>query len=219
MKLLVAAWLALCLSACGADEHAMHQARGSGMGIDSFGHTVMSEERAAVTPAGYDHTRRLIATLRRELPRYRDVDAALRDGYQKDGPDVPVGALKHFVNYSNARISWKHLDPQRPTAILYRRTKTGYDLAGVMFSAPIESGMDELDRRVPLALGHWHSHRNVCQPHKGRVLTAREANEFGFSGSINTRAACEAAHGVFLENVFGWMVHVYPFEDRTDHQF
>jgi hypothetical protein len=31
-------------------------------------------------------------------------------------------------------------------------------------------------------------------------------------GSINTREECEAAGGVFLPHVFGWMMHVYPYE-------
>jgi hypothetical protein len=31
-------------------------------------------------------------------------------------------------------------------------------------------------------------------------------------GSIHTREDCEAAGGVFLPHVFGWMLHVYPYE-------
>jgi hypothetical protein len=31
-------------------------------------------------------------------------------------------------------------------------------------------------------------------------------------GSINTKEACNAAGGTFLPHVFGWMVHVYPYE-------
>jgi hypothetical protein len=105
-------------------------------------------------------------------------------------------------------------------ALLYRRTPGGYDLAGVMFTAPISSSMDELDTRVPLAYGHWHSHRNVCQAKPGAAaLTREQQREFGFSGSINAKAACDAAGGVFMDNVFGWMVHVYPFEHDLKRQF
>ncbi|MFZ1888430.1 MAG: hypothetical protein WAU33_10385 [Candidatus Binataceae bacterium] len=34
---------------------------------------------------------------------------------------------------------------------------------------------------------------------------------FGFTGTIHTEAACQAAGGHFLPLAFGWMVHVYPF--------
>jgi hypothetical protein len=36
--------------------------------------------------------------------------------------------------------------------------------------------------------------------------------KFGLNGSIATKDACEAAGGKFVPQVFGWMVHVYPFE-------
>ncbi len=34
---------------------------------------------------------------------------------------------------------------------------------------------------------------------------------FGFTGTIDTKSACQAAGGHFLPLAFGWMVHVYPF--------
>jgi len=36
--------------------------------------------------------------------------------------------------------------------------------------------------------------------------------KFGLQGSIVTAAACQAAGGSFLPHLFGWMVHVYPYE-------
>ena len=122
-----------------------------------------------------------------------------------------------IIASSTARIDFaktqQHLDPQAPAAILYRRTATGFELAGVMFTAPIGASMDELDKRIPLALGHWHSHRNICVPRAGSapLRTHAERAPFGFSGSITTRSACDAAGGVFLDNVYGWMTHVYPY--------
>jgi hypothetical protein len=35
---------------------------------------------------------------------------------------------------------------------------------------------------------------------------------FGFTGTISTQAECEAVGGNFHPRIFGWMVHVYPFE-------
>jgi hypothetical protein len=208
----------LLLAAC-SSERSDHVHSSSTMGIDAFGHTRLSSSRMSVTPEGKAHVARLIAYLRDTLPKYRSIDRAVADGYRPEGPDVPIGAYKHFVNYQNLRANWQHLDPDKPMALLYRRTPSGYELAGVMFSAPMSSSMDDLDQRIPLAYGHWHSHRNVCQPKTARQLTRAEAREFGFSGSINTAKACAAAGGVFLDNVFGWMVHVYPFENDVAKQF
>jgi hypothetical protein len=151
--------------------------------MDAYGHTRM---RDVVPPDEMAHTQRLLAILRREFVRYRDPAAAEHDGYRKEGEDVPAGSLKHFFKYENFARNHDHLDPESPAAILYRRTASGFELAGVMFAAPISASMDELDKRIPLALGHWHSHRNICVPHKrsplradaGRhVLTSREGRE------------------------------------------
>jgi hypothetical protein len=35
---------------------------------------------------------------------------------------------------------------------------------------------------------------------------------FGFGGTISTAADCEAVGGNFHPQIFGWMVHVYPFQ-------
>lgn len=211
MRLLTAAIACAVLVAC-APNASRVATRSTGMGIDPFGHTRMSEVRDAVPPDELAHTQRLLAMLRADLVRYRDPAAAERDGYRKEGDDVPVGSLKHFFKYSNFAKNQTHLDPRAPAAILYRRTATGFELAGVMFTAPMTSSMDELDRRIPLALGHWHSHRNICMPPKGAPMaTHAERAPFGFEGNITTRAACDAAGGVFLDNVYGWMTHVYPY--------
>ena len=209
----------LWLAACGSQT--AHQAGpDTGMGIDAFGHTRLSEMRSTATPERVAHLNRLMAALRSTMPKYRSIQAAAADGYVRSGPDVPIGSLKHFVNYANFAANRDHLDPDKPTALLYRRTASGYELAGVMFTAPIGSTMDELDRRIPLAYGHWHAHRNICQPKNPKAtLTPQQADQFGFSGSINTRAACDAAGGFFMDNVYGWMVHVYPFENDVAKQF
>ena len=34
---------------------------------------------------------------------------------------------------------------------------------------------------------------------------------FGFNGTISNEADCEAAGGNFHKQIFGWMIHVYPF--------
>jgi hypothetical protein len=38
-------------------------------------------------------------------------------------------------------------------------------------------------------------------------------------GSISTQEACEAVGGKFIPQVFGWMLHVYPYEATLEKQF
>jgi hypothetical protein len=58
-----------------------------------------------------------------------------------------------------------------------------------------------------------HQHINVCKAPMGQKAAyfVPEA-KFGLRGSITTKEACEAAGGQFYPHLFGWMVHVYPYE-------
>jgi hypothetical protein len=57
---------------------------------------------------------------------------------------------------------------------------------------------------------------SVIQLSQTQLLDCRQRDRFHprfrLLGSINTKEACEAAGGEFLPHVFGWMVHVYPYE-------
>jgi hypothetical protein len=39
---------------------------------------------------------------------------------------------------------------------------------------------------------------------------------FGLNGSISTQEACDQAGGTFMPHIFGWMVHMYPWEKTPD---
>jgi hypothetical protein len=39
---------------------------------------------------------------------------------------------------------------------------------------------------------------------------------FGTRGAITTKEGCDQAGGRFRPQLFGWMVHVYPFEDTPE---
>jgi hypothetical protein len=56
---------------------------------------------------------------------------------------------------------------------------------------------------------------NLCMPPRGQSARA-DWTKFGLQGSIATAEACSEAGGRFLPVIFGWMVHVYPFEDSPD---
>jgi len=64
----------------------------------------------------------------------------------------------------------------------------------------------------------WHLHTNLCMPPKAQRHNV-DWTRFGLKGSISTQAACDAAGGRFRPSIFGWMVHVYPYEDSPDKIF
>lgn len=44
-------------------------------------------------------------------------------------------------------------------------------------------------------------------------------DRFGFQGTIADQATCESSSGDFQKQIFGWMVHVYPFSDDLKASF
>jgi len=83
---------------------------------------------------------------------------------------------------------------------------------------PRRSSEEQLNERVPLSVAMWHLHTNLCMPPREQRATADWA-KFGLKGSIATEEACDAAGGKFYPSIFGWMVHVYPYEDSLDKIF
>lgn len=105
-------------------------------------------------------------------------------------------------------------DPAKPTSLLYKKTATGYELIGAMYTAPRTSTLAQLDARVPLSVAHWHEHVNFCKAPAGSGKDAYFGPNarFGLAGSIATESACRKAGGTFMPVLFNWMVHVYPYE-------
>ena len=111
-----------------------------------------------------------------------------------------------------------------------------------MYSAPPNYTPEQLDKIIPLGLTRWHAHTNICLPPgisendvmSGNIMPhASAANlgggrhtdpragyfadqRFGFMGTIADAGACEAVGGNFHPQIFGWMVHVYPFAGTDD---
>jgi len=150
----------------------------------------------------------ILAAARAVVERYRSSADAERDGYVKFLPNVPL-PVEHFTNYRNAfAAAIGPFDPSRPTSVIYRRTARGLVAEGVMYTAPNRFDATQLDARVPLSYATWHRHVNLCWAPAGSTHDAR----FGFGGTIDTRAACDAAGGRFAPLAFNWMVHVWPLE-------
>ncbi len=154
-------------------------------------------------------------TVGRAIEKYRDYHVALAEGFTIFLPNIPQ-KVYHFTSKPNAVAAYFTFDPARPTSLLYRKTRGGYELVGAMFTAPKRAKPEELNARVPLSVAEWHMHTNLCLPPRGQsqaMLPAGNApSRFGLRGTISTESACKAAGGRFLPTVFGWMVHVSPWE-------
>ena len=169
------------------------------------------------TPDDAARANEVIAQLRSGIEKYKDYHIALNDGYKIFLPNLPQPEY-HFTNYVNGFLEAFTFDPSRPTSLLYKKTSTGFELVGAMYTMPKRATEDQLNARVPLSVAMWHLHTNLCMPQKGQVRGS-DWSQFGLRGSIATQEACDAAGGRFHPVIFGWMVHVYPYEDSTDKIF
>jgi hypothetical protein len=166
-----------------------------------------------IAPGDQQRADAVVAGAREAMEPYKDYRKALADGYRIFLPNVPQPQY-HFTNYANARGAAHSFDPLKPTSLLYRKNSDGgYTLVGAMYTDRVDASEDELNERIPLSVARWHQHVNFCKAPAGdwAEYFGPEA-KFGLMGSISTREACEAAGGVFIPHVFGWMVHVYPYE-------
>jgi hypothetical protein len=179
-------------------------------------HMYMTASRQQ-TPEDAARAKEIVDQLRDGIAKYKDYRVALAAGYKIFLPNLPQPEY-HFTNYWNGFLEAFKFDPGRPTSLLYRKTATGYELVGAMYTMPKRATEDQLDARIPLSVATWHLHTNLCMPPAGKGRNA-DWTRFGLRGSIATQEACDAAGGRFHPVIFGWMVHVYPFEDSPDRIF
>jgi hypothetical protein len=158
----------------------------------------------------------VVESARKVAEQYKDYKTALADGFKIFLPNVPQKQY-HFTNYKYGFEAAQHFDPDKPTSLLYEKNGDDYKLIGVMYTARKTATEDDLDQRIPLSIAQWHAHINLCIPPKDRRAEVLEAHpKFGLNGSITTKEECDAAGGRFMPQVFGWMVHVYPFEQKPE---
>ena len=169
------------------------------------------------TPEDAARAREIISQLRAGIEKYKDYRVALNDGYKIFLPNLPQPEY-HFTNYVNGFLEAFTFDPARPTSLLYKKTADGFTLVGAMYTMPKRASEDQLDKRIPLSVATWHLHTNLCMPPRDQQRNA-DWTKFGLRGSIATQEACDAADGRFHPVIFGWMVHVYPYEDSADKVF
>ena len=175
------------------------------------GHMYMTTLRA---PQSGDRQKAdaIVVAAKQAMEPYRDYHKALADGYEIFLPNIPQPQY-HFTKAEYGRDAWTHFDPLKPTSLLYKKTADGYTLVGAMYTDRVDANEEELNQRIPLSIARWHQHTNFCKAPAGQKAAyfGHDA-KFGLMGSITTREACEAAGGEFHPHIFGWMVHVYPYE-------
>lgn len=175
-------------------------------------HMVFTKPRPQ-SPEDVKRAEEIVTTLKESIEQYKDYRVALAEGYRIFLPNIPQ-PMYHFTNYRYGYEAEFKFDPARPTSLLYRKTTDGYVLIGAMYTASRLATEDELNERVPLSVARWHAHVNICLPPRGQPGQLPDLTQFGPRGSISTEAECTAAGGRFLRQIFGWMVHVHPFEDN-----
>ena len=169
------------------------------------------------TPEDAMRAKEIVDRLRDGIAKYKDYRVALAEGYNIFLPNLKQPEY-HFTNYVNGFLEAFKFEPLRPTSLLYKKTATGYELVGAMYTMPKRATEEQLNEHIPLSVATWHLHTNLCMPPVGQRRNA-DWTKFGLRGSIATQEASDAAGGRFHPVIFGWMVHVYPFEDSSDKIF
>jgi hypothetical protein len=177
-----------------------------------MGNHMQMSVKGASAPGDEQRAEEIVAHAREVLVRYADVDAALRDGYKPFHPTGRMGEEVHYTNYRFARKEQQRIDYRQPGSILYKRTAQGMKAVGVMYTAPRDSTPEHLNSIAPLSVATWHRHVDFCGGPRTLPLSEQfgPGAQFGPQGSIHTEDACQAAHGLWIPVVFGWMTHVYP---------
>jgi hypothetical protein len=203
-------------SAANSPEMKAAQAQMSaGMKMMPSSHMRLTPPRA---PNAADSARAaaIVDSLRTALQKYKDVSVAEADGFRMFAPQLKNQPVYHFTKFASAIKAEFAFDPSTPTSLLYKK---GADdkmvLVGAMYTAPVSSTPDDLDKRIPLSVAHWHLHSNFCVPRmgeRGRWTEVRDGSPvFGPMSEISTREGCDKVNGRFLPTVFNWMVHANVF--------
>jgi len=211
-----------------AQDHQHHQAQSSDEDLsattESMSHGHHHEMRPHMymsalrdpQPGDQEKAQKVVEQARPALERYKDYKTALADGYKIFLPNIPQ-KMYHFTNYNYAVGEAFRFDATKPTSLLYEKTDDSYKLIGAMYTAPVRFTEAQLNERIPLSMAQWHQHVNMCKAPKGQEIPMISPNsKFGLRGSISTKEECEAAGGTFMPHVFGWMVHMYPWEKTPD---
>jgi hypothetical protein len=190
-------------------DHDMHMGHGDMKNMSlHMAYTPLRPE----TDADKARAAALTADLQTALTKYQDHRVAEADGFKPFHPELKQPVLHFTKTWYGVKAAFT-FNPTEPTSLLYQRTPDGgYKLIGAMYTDRKNATENQLNERVPLSVARWHRHIDLCFPPRGTDMKTADWTKFGFNGSIVTREGCDAAGGRFYPQVFGWMVHVYPWE-------
>ena len=157
----VASWLS---AFGGHDTHGAGGRRSPTVGITTTGSTSPGRRPASSCGRGPPAPRRsssgpppnLLAAVRAATAKYRDVAAAVADGYRPDRRGD--GLDLHFEHKGQQSDDGAVLDPARPEMLVYARAGGRAALLGVVFRMP-RAG--QRGPQVGGATTTWHAH-NIC---------------------------------------------------------
>jgi hypothetical protein len=157
------------------------------------------------TPGGAEIARvkRIVQQARRAAARYRDLSAAVADGYLT-APDllVETQGQHYFQPLYLQQASLGHFDPAHPPLLVYNQLDGKAVLSGLLFYMPAGSTPGQLAAIIPPSLASWHQHVNLCVSGGDDLLTGTAVLP------IHDRATCGAQGGAFDDRT-GWMVHLW----------
>ena len=159
------------------------------------------------TPEDLARASETAAQLRSGIEKYKDYHVALNGGYKIFLPNLPQPEY-HFTNYWNGFLEAFTFDPARPTSLLYRKTATGYELVGAMYTMPKRVAEDQLDARVPLSVAMWHLHTNLCMPPKISSVPRTGPGSACAAPSPRSKPATPLAAAFALPFSAGWSTFI-----------
>ena len=210
----------------GHDHHAAapeddHQLKGAVESMDAHhehdhmdAHMRWTARREA-NDADHQRAEEILEKLKPALVKYKNYKVAIEDGYKPFHPEA-AQRMVHFTNNWQGLLGAFRFDPAKPTSLLYKKSGDGYELIGAMYTAPVRMSEDRLNERVPLSVAPWHAHINICLPPVGAAMKNADWTVFGPAGSIATQDACKEVNGRWLPQIYGWMMHVYPYESSWE---
>jgi hypothetical protein len=157
--------------------------------------------RAPVARQNLNYAEDFIAKAREGTEKYKDVDAALADGYIQITPYIPIiGA--HFANPTRAF----GLDPAHPPILLYRPGQDGkWELVGAAYTLRKRNGQVAPPPTPLGGLAQWHYHTNLC---------------FQLADSISITYAANAGvcSGQYVAET-PWLLHAWLWLDSPEGVF
>jgi len=119
----------------------------------------------------------------------------------------------HFTSFRNGLSAVGHFDPTQPTSLLYRKTSTLRTRCAMYNAKRATEEQTEPTRPLSERCGTC-TQIFACRQRTRRKQPMDEVRTAGF---ISRKMAATAAAASFHASVFGWMVHVYPYEDAVDN--